>query len=75
MLDSYRRSERLFLRLYPGEARRWSGSVFLLAAILADKGDYPGALEQIRGYMSFAPDAPDIEAIQKELDRQGVRYT
>lgn len=35
MLDSYRRSERLFLRLYPGEARRWSGSVFLLAAILA----------------------------------------
>src|SRR5512144_2972643 len=35
MLASYRRSERLFLRLYPGEARRWLGSVFLLAAILA----------------------------------------
>lgn len=35
MPDSYRRSARLFPRLYPGEAMRRSGRVLLFAAILA----------------------------------------
>lgn len=35
MLDSYRRSARLFPRSYPGEAMRRAGRVLLFAAILA----------------------------------------
>ncbi|WP_321473553.1 tetratricopeptide repeat protein [uncultured Paludibaculum sp.] len=54
-------------------------SAQLLGAILADKGDYPGALEQMRGYLSFAPNAPDVESVRKqvaELERvTGVKAT
>ncbi|HEY3442449.1 MAG TPA: tetratricopeptide repeat protein [Paludibaculum sp.] len=39
----------------------------LLGIILADKGDYPGALTQMQGYLSFAPDAPDIEVVRKQI--------
>lgn len=39
----------------------------LLGAILADKGDYPGALDQMKGYLSFAPDAPDIDVVRKQI--------
>jgi tetratricopeptide (TPR) repeat protein len=39
----------------------------LLGIILADKGDYPGALAQMQGYLSFAPDAPDIEVVRKQI--------
>lgn len=39
----------------------------LLGIILADKGDYPGALAQMQGYLSFAPDAPDIELVRKQI--------
>lgn len=39
----------------------------LLGVILSDKGDYPGALEQMKGYLSFAPNAPDIEAVKKQV--------
>jgi regulator of sirC expression with transglutaminase-like and TPR domain len=51
----------------------------LLGTILADKGDYPGALDQMKGYLSFAPNAPDIDAVKKqvaELERvTGVKAT
>ncbi|MBL0157461.1 MAG: tetratricopeptide repeat protein [Bryobacterales bacterium] len=39
----------------------------LLGIILADKGDYPGALTQMQGYLSFAPDAPDVEVVRKQI--------
>ncbi len=39
----------------------------LLGAILADKGDYPGALDQMKGYLSFAPNAPDLETVRKQI--------
>ncbi|MBI5084007.1 MAG: tetratricopeptide repeat protein [Acidobacteria bacterium] len=39
----------------------------LLGYILSDKGDYPGALEQMRGYLSFAPLAPDVDTIRKQV--------
>jgi len=51
----------------------------LLGAILSDKGDYPGAIEQMKGYMSFAPNAPDIANVKQqvaELERlTGVKAT
>jgi tetratricopeptide (TPR) repeat protein len=51
----------------------------LLGVILSDKGDYPGALDQMRGYLSFAPNAPDAEVVKKqvaELERvTGVKAT
>jgi len=39
----------------------------LLAVILIDKGDYPGALEQMKGYLSFAPEAQDIDVVRKQI--------
>jgi tetratricopeptide (TPR) repeat protein len=51
----------------------------LLGIILADKGDYPGALDQMKGYLSFAPNAPDADVVKKqvaELERvTGVKAT
>lgn len=51
----------------------------LLGVILSDKGDYTGALEQMRGYLSFAAHAPDIESVRRqvaELERvSGVKAT
>jgi len=35
--------------------------------ILLDKGDYPAALEQMKGYLSFAPDAQDIDLVRKQI--------
>ena len=39
----------------------------LLGTILADKGDYPGALDQMKGYLTFAPDASDIDVVRKQI--------
>lgn len=39
----------------------------LLGIILIDKGDYPGALDQMRGYLSFAPQATDIDQVRKQI--------
>lgn len=54
-------------------------SAQLLGTILADKGDYPGALEQMKGYLSFAPNAADVESVKRqvaELERvTGVKAT
>jgi tetratricopeptide (TPR) repeat protein len=51
----------------------------LLGVILSDKGDYPGALDQMKGYLSFAPNAPDVDAVKRqvaELERvTGVKAT
>lgn len=54
-------------------------SSHLLGIILADKGDYPGALDQMKGYLSFAPNASDADAVKRqvaELERvTGVKAT
>jgi tetratricopeptide (TPR) repeat protein len=39
----------------------------LLAVILAQKQDIPGAAEQLRAYVKLAPNAPDIEQLKAQL--------
>jgi tetratricopeptide (TPR) repeat protein len=39
----------------------------LLGVLLADKQDYKGATEQLNAYLKFAPKAPDIENVRKQL--------
>jgi tetratricopeptide (TPR) repeat protein len=41
--------------------------VHLLAVILAQKQDIPGAAEQLRAYVKMAPNAPDIETLKQQL--------
>jgi tetratricopeptide (TPR) repeat protein len=39
----------------------------LLGVILAQKQDYAGALENMRAYLKYAPDAPDADNVKKQL--------
>jgi tetratricopeptide (TPR) repeat protein len=39
----------------------------LLAVILAQKQDIPGAAEQLRAYLKLAPNAPDAETLKQQL--------
>ncbi|MEJ5367980.1 MAG: tetratricopeptide repeat protein [Bryobacteraceae bacterium] len=39
----------------------------LMAYILRDKGDYSGALDHMKGYLSFAPNAPDAESVKQQI--------
>jgi tetratricopeptide (TPR) repeat protein len=76
-MDAAERSAREAVKL-DAEHRNPRASQ-LLGMILADRGDYPGALEQMRGYLSFAPNAPDVDTVRKqvaELERvTGVKAT
>ncbi|MBN9656797.1 MAG: tetratricopeptide repeat protein [Acidobacteria bacterium] len=76
-MDEAEKSAREAVKLDPDHHNPRSAQ--LLGTILADKGDYPGALEQMKGYLSFAPNAPDVETVRKqvaELERvAGVKAT
>jgi tetratricopeptide (TPR) repeat protein len=39
----------------------------LLGLILATKGDYPGALEELAIYLKFAPEGPPAEQVKKQV--------
>lgn len=39
----------------------------LLGILLANKNDYAGAAEHMKGYLQFAPSAPDIDQVKKQL--------
>jgi tetratricopeptide (TPR) repeat protein len=41
--------------------------IHLLAVILAQKRDIPGAAEQLRAYLKLAPNAPDAETLKQQL--------
>ncbi|MBI5281779.1 MAG: tetratricopeptide repeat protein [Candidatus Solibacter usitatus] len=64
-LDVAEKSAREAVKL--DAQHRNPGASQLLGYILADKGDYPGALEQMKGYLSFAPLAPDVDSIRKQV--------
>lgn len=63
--DVAEKSAREALKLDPEHKN--PRALSLMAYILADKGDYAGALDHMKGYMSFAPDAPDIETVKKQV--------
>lgn len=64
-LDTAEKSAREALKL---DAEHRNPRIMnLLGFILSDKGDYPGAIEQMRGYLSFAPNAPDVESVKRAL--------
>jgi tetratricopeptide (TPR) repeat protein len=63
--DEAEKSTREAIRLDPNHRNPRAYS--LLAHILADKGDYAGALDQMKGYLSFAPDAPDADTVKKQI--------
>ncbi len=64
-LDAAERSTREALKLDVNHANPRINR--LLGIILADKGDYPGALDQMKGYLSFAPSASDIDTVRKQI--------
>jgi tetratricopeptide (TPR) repeat protein len=41
----------------------------LLGIILAQRQDYTGAVEQLRAYLKFAPNASDADAVRTQLDQ------
>jgi tetratricopeptide (TPR) repeat protein len=48
-------------------AHRWPKADRLLGAILYEKKDYNGAAEQLRNYLTFAPDATDATEVKAQL--------
>ncbi len=64
-LEAAEKSAREAVKLDPDH--RNPRAMSLLGIILSDKGDYPGAIEQWRGYLSFAPEAPDSANIKIQL--------
>jgi tetratricopeptide (TPR) repeat protein len=48
-------------------AHRWPKADHVLGAILYAKKDYKGAAEQLRNYLTFAPDATDAGEVKAQL--------
>jgi tetratricopeptide (TPR) repeat protein len=48
-------------------AHRWPKADRVLGAILYEKKDYTGAAEQLRNYLTFAPDATDTDQVKAQL--------
>jgi tetratricopeptide (TPR) repeat protein len=63
--DVAEKSAREALKLDPDHKN--PRALSLMAYILADKGDYAGALDHMRGYLSFAPNASDAETVKKQI--------
>ncbi len=60
------KSAREALRLDTGH--QYPRAARLLGEILSDKGDYAGALDQLRAYVALAPDANDVERVRRQID-------
>lgn len=50
------------------QQHRLPRAAHLLGIILAEKQDYPGALEQMRGFLMIAPNTPDADNVKKQID-------
>ena len=48
-------------------AHRWPKTDHVLGAILYAKKDFTGAAEQLRNYLTFAPDATDADQVKAQL--------
>lgn len=63
--DVAEKSAREAMRLDPNHRNPRIYS--LMAYILRDKGDYAGALDHMKGYLSFAPNAPDADMVKQQI--------
>ncbi len=64
-LDAAEKSARETLRM--DTDKRIPKANHLLGVILANKHDYAGAAEQMKAYLERSPNAPDAEAVKKQL--------
>ena len=64
-LDDAEKSAREGLSRDP--AHHYPDLNHVLGIVLATKRDYPGAVEQLRDYVRYSPDAIDIDQVKKQL--------
>jgi hypothetical protein len=64
-IDAAERSAREAVKL--DTMHRIPKAQHLLGMILADKRDYNGAAEHLRGYLKFAPQAQDADTVRQQL--------
>lgn len=63
--EAAEKSARAALKLDPIHANPRSG--YLLGLILAEKGDYAGAVDELNNYVQLAPNAPDVSRAKIQL--------
>ena len=63
--DASEKSAREAVKLDTGH--RMPRAQYVLGILLANKAEYPAAVEQIKGYLQFAPQAPDAAQVKKQL--------
>jgi tetratricopeptide (TPR) repeat protein len=64
-IDAAEKSAREAVKL--DTAHRMPKAQHLLGVILAEKRDYSGAADNLRGYLKFAPNAQDATAVRQQL--------
>jgi TolA-binding protein len=42
---------------------------YILGVLLANRGDFAGAIDQFKNYLQFAPDGPDAATVSKQLEQ------
>ncbi len=57
------------------ERHRWPKAQHVLGILLAMKDDYSGAVDNIKGYLKFAPNAGDADTVKKQLSDFEKRLT
>lgn len=63
--DAAEKSARAAMKLDPLHANPRSG--YLLGLILAERGDYAGAVDELNHYVQLAPNAPDVSRVKVQL--------
>jgi len=64
--DAAERSAREAVRL--DQQRKNPRAGYVLGMVLAQKRDYPAAAAELRNYLQFAPNAPDVGQVKAQLD-------
>jgi tetratricopeptide (TPR) repeat protein len=64
--DAAERSAREAVRL--DQQRKNPRAGYVLGMVLAQKRDYPAAAAELRNFLQFAPNAPDVAQVKAQLD-------
>jgi tetratricopeptide (TPR) repeat protein len=71
--DEAEKKDREAIRL--DTDHRMPKTIRLLAYILVNKGDVPGAAEQMRAYLATGPDASEVEGLRRDLSTLEAHMT